>query len=283
MKKIGFIDYYISEWHANSYPKWIQEANDALGTDYKVAYAWAELDESPLDGVTTKQWCEKYGAEKCDTIEELCEKSDVILILAPSNPETHLKYAKVALTYGKRTYIDKTFAPDYATAKEIFEIGEKYGTPFFSTSALRYAGELDFFKSLSDIRTAVITGSGGNFPEYVIHLVEMLVSICQKQVSKVKVESSGLISDCSVLYFDGTKARLVFSPKYPYTVYADDGENGGGYKPVVSAFFPALLCDIIRFYETGVLPFDSQQTLDCMKTREALIKAFENDGEWVEL
>ena len=45
MKKIGFIDYYISEWHANSYPKWIEEANEALGTDYKVAYAWAEVDK----------------------------------------------------------------------------------------------------------------------------------------------------------------------------------------------------------------------------------------------
>lgn len=25
MKKIGFIDYYLSEWHANNYPIWIKE------------------------------------------------------------------------------------------------------------------------------------------------------------------------------------------------------------------------------------------------------------------
>ena len=283
MKKIGFIDYYISEWHANSYPKWIAEANEALGTDYKVAYAWAELEKSPLDNVTTQEWCDKYGAEKCDTIEELCEKSDVIMILAPSNPEVHLKYAKTSLTYGKRTYIDKTFAPDFATAKEIFDIGEKYGTPFFSTSALRYASELDFFGGLSDIKAAVITGSGGNFPEYVVHLAEMLVKICPKKVARVKVETSGLISACDVVFDDESKARLVFSPKYPYSVYADDGENGGGYKAITSAFFPALLSDIIKFYESGIVPFDSKQTLDCMKLREALICGFEKDGQWIEL
>ena len=282
MKKIGFIDYYISEWHANSYPKWIEEANATLGTDYKVAYAWAELDKSPLDNVTTAEWCEKYGAEKCETIEELCEKSDVILILAPSNPEVHLKYAEKALTYGKRTYIDKTFTPDYAQAEKIFAVSEKYSAPFFSTSALRYASELDSYKSIDDLKSLVITGSGGNFEEYIIHIVEMLVSICPKNVQKVKVETAGLTSHCSVVFDDASKATLVFSPKYPYSVYADNGTDGG-YKAITSAFFPALLCDIIRFYESGILPFDSKQTLRCMKIREALVTAYGKDGEWVEL
>jgi hypothetical protein len=39
MKKIGFVDYYISEWHANNYPKWIEEACKKLGVEYKIAYA----------------------------------------------------------------------------------------------------------------------------------------------------------------------------------------------------------------------------------------------------
>ena len=130
MKKIGFIDYYISEWHANSYPKWIEEANATLGTDYKVAYAWAEMDKSPLDNVTTAEWCEKFGAEKCETIEELCEKSDVILILAPSNPETHLKYAKVALTYGKKNVVSPFLAHLYYVkwnGRTVFFVAVEYG------------------------------------------------------------------------------------------------------------------------------------------------------------
>jgi len=94
MKKIGFIDYFLSEWHANNYPAWIHELSKKFKEEFQVAYAWAEVDISPFDGVSTDQWCEKYRVERCNSIQELCEKSDYILVLSPSNPEMHLKYAK---------------------------------------------------------------------------------------------------------------------------------------------------------------------------------------------
>lgn len=31
MKKIGFADYRIDEWHANHYPEWIKNASETLG------------------------------------------------------------------------------------------------------------------------------------------------------------------------------------------------------------------------------------------------------------
>ena len=31
MKKIGFVDYYISEWHANNYPAWIERIAADMG------------------------------------------------------------------------------------------------------------------------------------------------------------------------------------------------------------------------------------------------------------
>ena len=76
MKKIGFIDYYISEWHADNYPAWIKAASERLGLDYEVKYAYAKRDISPVSGLSTDEWCEKFGVEKCDTIEEITEKSD---------------------------------------------------------------------------------------------------------------------------------------------------------------------------------------------------------------
>ena len=283
MKKIGFVDYYISEWHANNYPTWMKNACEKLGLDFEVAYAWAEIDKSPVDGVTTDEWCEKNGVQKCDTIEELCEKSDMIVILAPSNPETHLRFAEKVLPYGKRTYIDKTFTPDYATAKKIFEIAEKSGAKFFSTSALRYAEELPYYDTLKDVKSAIITGPGGSFEEYIIHQVEMLVNILKKKPTRAKVETVGLTSEGTVMYEDGSRAKLIYSPRYPFTVYADDGVESGEQKPIVSGYFPALMENILKFFDTGVLPFDSQQTLDCMNIREALIKGLENDGQWIEL
>ena len=62
MKTIGFIDYYIDEWHANEYPGFIKAYNEKNGTDYQVKYVWAEIDKE--GGVSTDDWCKKYGAEK---------------------------------------------------------------------------------------------------------------------------------------------------------------------------------------------------------------------------
>ncbi|MBQ3074543.1 MAG: patatin-like phospholipase family protein [Clostridia bacterium] len=155
MKKIGFIDFYLSEWHANNYPQWIRECCEKNHLEYEVAYAWGEEEISLRDGKTNTDWCRENGVTMCSTIEECCEKSDVLLILAPSTPEKHLPYAKIALSYKKPTYIDKTFAPDLAQAKEIFSIAAKYGTPVFSTSALRYADEL---KDVEGARSLITTG-----------------------------------------------------------------------------------------------------------------------------
>lgn len=124
MKTIGFVDYYLGEWHADNYPAWIRQANAALGEDFTLAYAWAELDRSPVNGVTTEEWCAQNGVQRCRTLSELCEKAEYILVLAPSDPEKHLGYAREVLRYRKNTYIDKTFAPDYATAAEIFTIAQ---------------------------------------------------------------------------------------------------------------------------------------------------------------
>ncbi len=281
MKKIGFIDYYISEWHANNYPKWIADACAALGAEYKVAYAWAELELSPKYGETTDQWCEKYGAEKCDSIDELCEKSDVIVILAPSDPEKHSGYAEAALKYGKPTYIDKTFSPDYATAKRIFELAEKYGTPFFSTSALRYGEELatDF-----DCREMIVTGSGSNLPEYIVHQVEMVVKKLGLGAEKVRAERFGTQTHIHVAYGDGRVATMIFAPSIPFTVYMSAAdESKPFYSAVKSDFFLALITDMVRFFEEGTVSFDIRETLEAMKIREGAIRAIEVEGQWIDL
>lgn len=280
MKKIGFVDYYLSEWHANNYPAWIKLANEKLGTDYELGYAWAELNVSPLDGVTTEQWCETFGAEKCETIEELCEKSDVIMILAPSDPETHLAYCEAVFPCGKPTYVDKTFAPDYETAAKIFDIAKKYNTPFFSTSALRYAEE---FKELRGLSNAVITGGGGNFHEYMIHPIEIFVSLFSEKVSRVRVEAMGTHRLCSLKTVGGTEAMIIYSPAYIYTVTAQMSEGMFCKKEATADFFVNLTEKIIGFFKTGRHPFDPAETLEVMRVRDALLEAEKNDGVWMEI
>lgn len=279
MKTIGFIDYYISEWHANNYPNWFKQICEETGDDFVVKYAWAEEYVSPVDGKNTDEWCEKFGVEKCGTIEELCEKADYIVILAPSNPEKHLGYAEVALKYGKNTYIDKTFAPDFATAEKIYALGEKYSTNFFSSSALRYATELD---DLKGSRALVTTGGGASVEEYIIHQVEMAVKIMQSKAVAVRVENQDAQYFIRVKFEDGKQTTMIFA-NMSFAVSGQSAVGGSNYLTASSPYFMNLLKDVLRFFNTGELSFPKWETLEVMRIREAIIKGKTQIGEWIEL
>ncbi len=272
MKTIGFIDYYLNEWHANNYPNWIEQFNKTSDVKFAVKYAWAEKDTAP-DGVTSKEWCDKFGAELCGSIEELCEKADYIMILAPSDPQTHLAYAERALKAGKNTYIDKTFAPDYATAAKIYGLAEKFGTKIFSSSALRYADEIQPFAG--NAKAVFTTGGGSNLPEYIIHQAEMAVKLLGVGAKSVSYEKAGSCDFIKIAYPDERSAVLTYSPQMPFAVNAELKTGERVYSPVQSDFFVNLLKDILRFYQEGKPSFDKSETLEVMKIRGAAIEAME--------
>ena len=276
-KKIGFVDLYISEWHANNYPAWIEAAAKKLSLSYELAYAYAEVDISPFDGRDTAQWCRDFGVEQCSTIDELCEKSDAIIILAPSNPEAHLHLAEAVLKHKKPTYIDKTFAPDYKTAKEIYAIGEKHGTPFFSSSALRYAAETEKAVGAADI---CLTGGGSNFPEYSVHMIEMLVKSLGTGAQSVCAHKVGSQTHVTVSYADERAGAMVYAPNLGFSIYAH-GEKASYHAQITSDFFPSLIETILHFFESGTLPFPKEETLEAMKVREGALLAAENPGKTV--
>ena len=280
MKKIGFVDYYLSEWHANNYPAWIAEACSQKGLEYQVCYAWGELETSPLDGVTSAEWCEKNGVALCGSIEELCEKSDVIMILAPSNPEKHLEYAKAVLPCGKITYMDKTFAPNTQVAKEIFAIAAQYGTPIFSSSALRYAEELE---TEQPIRSLMVTGTGSSVDEYIVHLAEMTVKKLGVGAKQIRVEHCAKQHYFHLRYEDDREAMMVFAPRLPYTLQMTNVSGKASYVRVKSAFFPALMAAIVGFFETGVPAVSAEETLEVMRVCEGAVRAMNENEGWINL
>lgn len=132
MIKIGYIDYYLDEWHANTAPKHFKEQ---VGDEVKVCYAYGEI--TAPNGTTSEQWCEKMGVEYCATISEVIEKSDVLMVLAPDNCERKEDLAREALASGKPCFVDKPFGTDLASAKRMFEIAEKAAHP--ATHVHRFA------------------------------------------------------------------------------------------------------------------------------------------------
>ncbi len=275
MKKIGIIDYYISEWHANNYPGWMRAICTEKGLDYEISYAWAEKDISPIDGVDTDTLCKITGVEKCRSIAELCEKSDCILILAPSDPDKHILYASTALSYGKPTFIDKTFAPNLREAEEMFRIAKAHGTPLFSSSALRYASELE---TLGEPLSLIVTGGGSNFPEYAVHQIEIAVKVMKGPFKEFSVVCQGSQQICRMATEDGRCVSLVYASSLPFTVCAQTGGGESVYHEIQSDYFQVLMADILRFFETGIPSFDASETLEVMRTREYLIES----GKWAE-
>lgn len=274
MKHIGLVDYFIDEWHSNNYIVWINELCREKGYDFEVKYAWSETEifEGKL---STDMWCKQNNIEKCNSIEELCKKSDYIMILAPVNPEKHLLYAKTVLKYGKRTYIDKTFAPDLDEAKAIFQLGKENNCSFFSTSALRYATELCEFNNKKDIS---ITGGGRSFNEYIIHQIEMLVKLMGIGADEVKVSNIDANRVCTIKYKNGETAALNYSPTNAFTVTAD-----GVKREINSDYFKILLDNILNFFTYGALPFESLQTLEVIAIRDALLKGENNPDKWIKI
>lgn len=274
MKKIGIIDYFIDEWHSNTYLGLFEKASQALGVEYKVVYGYAEVEQ---DGkMHTDDWCAKNNVIRCNTIEELCEKSDNILILAPANPETHLRYAEAALKYGKTTYIDKTFAPDLETAKAIFAVAEKYNTKIFTSSALRYAEEIADY---TDVKNVMIKGGGRSLEEYIIHQIEMAVKLTKGEQAKLAHVFSGDKQSTIVLEYAGRTVTLSYSNSgWGFSVDVETDKANCEYKNVEKGTeFYRLVESIVKFFETNEEPFDKKETFAVLAIRDAVMKGMKGE------
>ncbi len=273
-KKIGFIDLFIDEWHANNYPKWI--AQSSLGGDFEVAYAW---EESAKAGNRDLQgWCREMQIAPAASMEEIVSKSDFLCVLAPSNPEVHERLSKLALASGKPVYVDKPFAPDFATAIRIVEWAARHHTPLMSSSALRFAVELDAVAKLpGPVEFFATTGGGGNFPEYAIHQIEMIVTAMGIGIEAVTVQGGPERLAATLHYADGRLATLAYSPFFPFTFHVQ-GQKQTLMNQGCSRFFENMIEAMLQFFTNGQTPVPLQQTVEIASVLSALVQGMTQPG-----
>ena len=278
MKKIGIIDYYLNEWHADHINEWLTAASDG---EYQIAYAWGEIDCPREGSLSNVQWADKHGVTLCETQEELVEKSDFLCVLAPDNTETHERLSRLALLSGKPTYIDKVFAPNVETAKRIFDLAVQNNTPCFSSSALRYADE---YKDIDVKDVSEIVSKGGGAPEiYLIHQVEpivMMTGLCAKQVRMVDdTENTAFI----LKFESGQEAHINFLPGDAPFEMSFHRNNGSVHSIVVeSDVFVNFAKDLVRFFATGETTVSHRQTISVVAILEACLAAM-STGEWIDV
>lgn len=273
MKSIGFIDYYLGEWHAEHYPEWL----NASGRGYAVRYAWAERDVSPATGVTTEDWCRRHGVAACETIAEVCRKSDCICILAPDNPEKHPEYAAQVLPFGKPVFIDKTFARTPQEAAAIFDTAGAYGARLFSSSALRFAAELAGVRA--PVPAVTVSGGALDADVYAVHHCEIAVRLMGCGARRVLAAAAPDIT-AIVDYGGGRTAviRLLRDSGVPFSFNTADGKAGDAV--ISSDYFAGQMRAILDLFDGG-MPVDRADTEEVIALRQAVLKAAAHPLRWV--
>ena len=281
MKKIGLIDYYLDEYHAHTAFGSIRELDAECETGFAITAAYAEVDKD--GGMSTAEFCERYGIRRAASIAELCSMVDCLIILSPDDNDKKEGYALEAIKSGKPIFMDKTFTDSYESAVRIFAAADEAGVPLFSSSSLRYAEELQPYRGSST--SALVIGSGVKLELYAVHYLEIPLTCMGTGIESVRHEQRGEQEWAHIGYRDGRQATLIISmgDYMDFQVLLTDCCGKTRNLFIGSPIFRLQMKDVLRFFETGETSFDRAQTLELMRTLDAIIKSKKENGACVRL
>lgn len=292
-KRIGIIGLDTS--HTTAFTKALnaQSPNPSyLGYKIVAAYPWGskEIQSSyeRIPGYTEE--VKKYGVEIVDSIDDLLEKVDVVL-LETNDGRLHLEQAKKVFKAGKPVFIDKPIAASLKDAIAIFDLSKKYNVPMFSASSLRFVqgaqeivhGKIGKVLAADTYSPFKLEKTHPDLFWYGIHGVESLFTVMGtgcKSVSRVQ----GSDSEIFIGIWEGNRVgtvRGIMNGKQTY------GGTAFGEKDVmqIGAYtgYDPLLEKIIEFFETGVPPVTEQETLEICAFMEAADESKKNNGASVSI
>ncbi len=222
---------------------------------------------------------DKYGVEIVASIEELLTKVDAVL-LESVDGRPHLAQVRPVLKAKKRVFIDKPFAASYADAKEIVRLSRESGTPFFSSSSLRYAADIVALKNKLELGGIVGAMSFGPSPTeahhpdlfwYGIHGVETLFTLMGAGCESVARTNTAGTDVVTGKWKDGRIGtfRGIRDGKQDYGAFAFGMKANAGTTPPMKVDYRDLLVEIMKFFQTGVAPIQPEETLEIMAFMEA--------------
>ncbi len=280
-------------------PEFTRRLNDPLDKNYvpggKVVGAFKggspdlETSWSRVEGYT-KELQEKYGVKIYDTIEELCQNVDAVMIESVDG-RPHLQQALPVFKAGKPLFIDKPLAGSLRDAIKIFQLAKQYKVPVFSSSSLRYyPGVIDVKQAdYGELRGAISTGPCSLEPHhpdlywYGIHPTEALFTVMGAGCESV-VRTATKDTDVATGVWSGGRVGTLYgirnaSAPYRVTVFGTkavvDQKSGGDYTPLVR--------EIIKFFQTGIAPVSPEETIEIFAFMEAADESKRQGGKSVKI
>ena len=225
------------------------------------------------------------GIEIADSIDGLLEVVDCVL-LETNDGKPHLQQAIQVFKAGKPMFIDKPVASNLAEVVAIYRAAEHYGVPMFSSSSLRY---VEGAQAIRDGKIGKVLGCNAYSPAstepshtdlfwYGIHGVELLYTCmgtgCET-VSHTSTEGRelavGVWSDGRIGTFHGMREG---KRGFGGTAFGEKGiipiGEFAGYRP--------LVVQIAKFFRTGEVPIDPNETIELYAFMEAAAKSKRHVG-----
>ncbi len=218
----------------------------------------------------TKQLKEEFGVEIVDSIEEVCNRVDVVMLTSVDG-RVHLEQVKPIFEAKKPVFIDKPLAGSLKDALLIEKLGKEHGVPWFSSSSYRYYTSLKKVKEadIGPIHTVISYGPCHIEPHhpdlfwYGIHPTEALFTImgtgCET-VTRVHTTDTDVVTG---VWKDGRVGVLVGLRKgdLPHQVIAF-GEKGTAKQEKGEDDYAELAKEVAKFFQTKIPPIPPEETIE---------------------
>ncbi len=237
-----------------------------------------ELSASRVEGFTA-ELRDQWKVKLVDSIEALVRQVDAVLLTSVDG-RTHLAQVTPVLRAKKRVFIDKPLAANYKDAREIVRLSRQTGTPFFSASSLRYVPEFAAARTdpkLSKSAGAFVYGPcpveshHGDLFFYGIHAVETLFTLLGPGCAAVSRTTTAGADVVVGRWKDGrtgvVRGGREFA-KQPYGAVLFGADHVTTLQPPKNHYRP-LLVEVIRFFQTGLPPVSTEETLEIMAFMQA--------------
>ena len=264
-KRIGYVDYRLDNFHANTYLKILR--NELADR------SWAVTGCTGMDAAEGRAWAAKNGVAFFEDPATLNEHVDAYMVLAPSNPEVHLELCEKVFPFGKTTYVDKTFAPDLATARRIFELADEHDVPVQTSSALRYTNVQAALAEpeAEAVQHMVAWGGGRSFDEYAIHPTELVISCMGPEAERLMRRGGGDRTQLLVDFSGGRTAviNVYTNAETPFAAAVTTAKATRLIPVDSSRIFVNMAAAILDLFETGKPNIDRRESLTIRRLLDA--------------
>ena len=267
--RIGLIG--LDSSHAVAFSKTINAENPApelQGVKVVAAFPGGSPDlptsADRIEGFT-KQIAD-MGIEIVPSIDALLKKVDAV-IMNSVDGRVHLQQAKPVLEAGIPIFVDKPITASLEETKQLIALSKKTGTPFFSSSTLRFCQEvIDLNKS--DVVGCVTYSPCKLDPThpdlfwYGIHGVETLFTVMGPGCQSVQRTQADGVEIVTGVWQDGRVGtfRGIRDGSYGYGVLVFGKKNIELTK--IKANYNLLVVEIVKFFRTKEAPVSPEQTLE---------------------